>query len=75
MKHIKLFENFNDKDGYALDSVNMYINKKTLMLYPIVNGNIDKTKGVSLNDQDDEWFSTLDDNDFGTIDNILNSNK
>ncbi len=69
---IKLENESNDK-FYFLDSINSYIDKTDLMIYPKVGDGPDMGNGESLHSKSDSWFSTLDDNDFGTIDSLLNS--
>lgn len=70
MKYIKLFESFEGME--LLNSVNLFLDTKTLMLYPNNGGKPDENKGMSIDDMENSWFDKLSDVDFGTVDNYLN---
>jgi hypothetical protein len=57
-----------------LNSVGCFIDTETLFTYPMLqDGTCDMSDGtkVHLDDTDDEWFDSLSDDDFGTINNLI----
>lgn len=66
-------ENSIEEKYYKLDSIKSWIDKTNLMIYPDLNNQPDLTKGYNLHTVEDSWFEKLNDIDFGTIDNLLNS--
>ena len=57
-----------------LNSVGCFIDTETLNTYPMLqDGTCDMSDGtkVHLDDTDDEWFDSLSDDDFGTINNLI----
>jgi len=58
---------------HELHSVGTVIDTETLFTYPmLVNGGYDKNQNVHIDDCDVEWFHSLSDEDFGTIDYLIN---
>jgi len=58
---------------HELHSVGSVIDTETLFTYPmLVNGGYDKNQNVHIDDVCDEWFHSLSDDDFGTIDYLIN---
>jgi hypothetical protein len=51
-----------------LVSNNTTIDTETLIVTPFF-----EEKGTHLDEVEDEWFDTLDDHDFGTINNLINT--
>jgi hypothetical protein len=51
-----------------LVSNNTTIDTDTLIVTPFF-----EEKGTHLDEVEDEWFDTLDDHDFGTINNLINT--
>jgi hypothetical protein len=59
-----------------LKSVGCQIDTDTLLVSRIMKDTIRKPQhGIEfhIDDVDDEWFYRLDDDDFGTIDNLINN--
>ena len=65
--------NEGDDKFYFLDSIDSYIDKDTLMVYPKIGDGPNLEVGESLHEKPDSWFSKLSDYDFGTVDSLLNS--
>jgi len=58
---------------YELHSVGSVIDTETLFTYPmLVNGGYDKNQNVHIDDIDIEWLHSLSDEDFGTINELIN---
>jgi hypothetical protein len=53
-----------------LVSNNTTIDTDTLIVTPFF-----EEKGTHLDEVEDEWFDTLDDHDFGTINNLINTRQ
>ena len=60
---------------YYLESVNKFLIFETCELVSINENTrmIDFNDIQSIDDMDDSWFSLLNDEDFGTIDNAINN--
>jgi hypothetical protein len=59
---------------YNLNSVCTAVDAETLLTYPMLSiGGYDKNQFVHIDDVCDEWFNSLSDEDFGTIDDLINN--
>lgn len=59
-----------------LNSVGCVVDTETLFTYPqYKNGGYNDEYPVHLDEVTEEWFISLDDNDFGTIKNIIQNRK
>ena len=59
-----------------LNSVGRVIDTETLNTYPqYKNGGYNDSYPIHLDEVTEEWFISLDDNDFGTIKNIIENRK
>lgn len=61
---------------YELKSVGCVIDTETLIvsrLFRDASGEMTKGIGMHIDDVDKDFFYRLDDNDFGTIDNLINN--
>ena len=60
---------------HELNSVGCVVDTETLNIYPmLLKGGYDTYEGskVHIDDVDVEWFHSLSDDDFGTIDYLIN---